>query len=133
VRAEDRTWLWVLTPTGQRTAAYALKPEHGNVLAPPVIGYDHTIYLVASGLVAFDAYGDLLWEQWPRGRFGGAGATTDGKLLVVAGDLSTYDAKGQQTMLFAAPGVTLVTPPAMSAAGEIFAASKDMVFCLKPQ
>jgi hypothetical protein len=124
------TALWVLTPSGQRTAKVIFKPEYGAPFGQPIIGYDHRIFLLHSGLSAYDAHGDFLWERWPKARVAGAGITSDGQLLVTAGDLSAYDEKGERRLLFMLPGVSLVTPPAMSANGEIFVASKDTVYCL---
>jgi hypothetical protein len=133
VRTGEHTALWVLTPAGQRTASITFKPEYGAPLAPPIIGYDHRIFLLHSGLTAFDAYGDLLWERWPRGRVVGGGITTDGQLLITDGDLAAYDPQGERRILFALPGVSFITPPAMSASGEIFVASSDSVYCLAPR
>jgi hypothetical protein len=133
VRTGEQTALWILTPAGQRTAAVVFKPEYGTPLAPPIIGYDHRIFLLHSGLTAFDAYGDLLWERWPRGRVVGGGITTDGRLLITDGDLAAYDPQGERKILFALPGVTFITPPAMSASGEVFVASSDSVYCLAPR
>jgi hypothetical protein len=133
VRTGEQTALWVLTPAGQRTASVMFKPEYGEPLGPPIIGYDHRIFLLHSGLTAFDAYGDLLWERWPRGRVAGGGITTDGQLLITDGDLAAYDAQGERRILFALPGVSFITPPAMSATGEIFVASADSVYCLAPR
>jgi hypothetical protein len=133
VRIGEQTALWILTPAGQRTAAVTFKPEYGTPLAPPIIGYDHRIFLLHSGLTAFDAYGDLLWERWPKGRVVGGGITTDGQLLVTDGDLAAYDPQGERRILFTLPGVSFITPPAMSAAGEIFVASADSVYCLAPR
>jgi hypothetical protein len=133
VRSGDQTALWVLTPTGQRTAKVVFKPEYGAPFGQPIVGYDHRIFLLHSGLTAYDAYGDLLWERWLKGRVAGAGVTTDGQLLVSGGDLAAYDEKGERRLLFMLPGVSFVTPPSMSAKGEIFVASKDTVYCLTPR
>jgi hypothetical protein len=133
VRTGDQTALWVLTPAGQRTAKVVFKPEYGAPFGPPIIGYDHHIFLLHSGITAYDAYGELLWERWLKGRVAGAGITTDGQLLVSGGDLAAYDEKGERRLLFMLPGVSFVTPPAMSAKGEIFVASKDTVYCLAPK
>ena len=130
VSSGDQTALWVLTPSGQRSAKVTFKPEYGAPFGQPIIGYDHRIFLIHSGLTAYDAYGDLLWERWPKGRVAGAGITTDGQLIVSGGDLAAYDAKGERRLLFMLPGVSLQTPPAMSTSGEIFVASKDTVYCL---
>jgi hypothetical protein len=131
--AEEETALWVLTPSGQRTAKVVFKPEYGAPFGAPIIGYDHRIFLLHSGLTAYDAYGELLWERWPKERVAGAGITSDGQLLVSGGDLAAYDEKGERRVLFVLPGAPLLTPPAMSNKGEIFVASKDSVYCLESE
>jgi hypothetical protein len=132
VAARDRLELWVLTPDGSRTVTRPINPELGVPIAPPAIGYDHAIHLItADAIVAFSADGDPLWERRPHGRIAGAGVSTDGRVLVAAGrELQAYDAKGEREVLFRSVEGPLVTPPAMSAAGEIFVATAEALYCL---
>ena len=128
----DKLSLWVLTPDGSRTVSRALNPEYGPPIAPPIVGYDHEIHLVsADGIVTLDAHGDPLWEGRPQGRIAGAGAAADGQLVVAAGrEIQTYDRKGEREILYRSIGGALITPPAMSASGEIFVATAEAVLCL---
>ena len=132
VAVGDRLELWVLTQDGSRTVTRPINPEYGVPIAPVAIGYDHTIHLItADAIVAFSADGDPIWERRPHGRIAGAGVATDGHLLVTAGrELQAYDAKGEREVLFRSVEGALVTPPAMSASGEIFFATADAVYCL---
>jgi len=132
VETGDKLSLWVVTPDGSRTVSRPLNPEYGPPIAPPVVGYDHRIHLVtADGIVALDAYGDPLWERRPQGRVAGAGAAPDGQLIVAAGrELQVYDSKGEREILFRSAAAALITPPAMSASGEIFVATAEVLFCV---
>jgi hypothetical protein len=122
----------VLTPDGSRTATRPLNPEYGAPIAPPAIGYDHAIHVVtADAIVALTADGQPLWERRPAGRIAGAGVSTDGRVLLTAGrELQAYDEKGEREVLFRSAEGSLVTPPVMSAAGEIFVATADTLVCL---
>jgi hypothetical protein len=132
VVADNRLALWVLTPDGSRTVTRMLNPEYGPPIAPPAIGYDHRIHLItADAIVAFDANGDLLWERRPPGRIAGAGVATDGQVVASAGrELLALDPQGERQVLFRSLTGSLVTPPAMSAAGEIFVATPEALYCL---
>ena len=128
----DKLSVWVVTPDGSRTVSRPLNPEYGPPIAPPIVGYDHRIHLVAAdGIVTLDAYGDPLWERRPQGRVAGAGAAADDQLIVAAGrELQAYDGKGGREILFRSVAGALTTPPAMSASGEIFVATAEALFCL---
>ncbi|HYS08600.1 MAG TPA: hypothetical protein VEP66_07635 [Myxococcales bacterium] len=128
----DRLELWVLTPEGSRTVTRPIGREYGTPIAPPAIGYDHAIHLItADAIVAFSADGDPLWERRPQGRIAGAGISPDGHVLVTAGrDLQVYDGKGEREVIFRSLEGSLITPPAMSASGEIFVATADALYCL---
>src|SRR5438067_1322479 len=128
----DKLSVWVVTPDGSRTVSRPLNPEYGPPIAPPIVGYDHRIHLVAAdGIVTLDAYGDPLWERRPQGRVAGAGAAADDQLIVAAGrELQAYDGKGEREILFRSVAGALTTPPAMSASGEIFVATAEALFCL---
>jgi len=132
VAVGDRLELWVVAPEGSRTVTWPINPEYGVPIAPPAIGYDHGIHLItADAIVALSADGDLLWERRPSGRIAGAGVSTDGKVLVTAGrELPAYDAKGEREVLFRSLEGSFVAPPATSAAGEIFAATASVLYCL---
>ncbi|TMA43813.1 MAG: hypothetical protein E6J82_05945 [Deltaproteobacteria bacterium] len=128
----DKLSVWVVTPDGSRTVSRPLNPEYGPPIAPPIVGYDHRIHLVAAdGIVTLDAYGGPLWERRPQGRVAGAGAAADDQLIVAAGrELQAYDGKGEREILFRSVAGALTTPPAMSASGEIFVATAEALFCL---
>ncbi|MEK7404891.1 MAG: PQQ-binding-like beta-propeller repeat protein [Acidobacteriota bacterium] len=129
---EEQKALWVLSPEGKRLGAFALKPEHQALVAPPIVGYDHRIYLLTRALVvALDAEGKLLWERPAGGAAAGAGVTVDDRLLVSAGEeIAVFDANGERRMLYRFRGQPLLTPPVLTAAGEILVASAQRLYCL---
>ncbi len=124
--------LWVVTPEGKRLVSLTLKPEHQTVIAPPIVGYDHRIYLLTRSLVvALDAEGKLLWERAAGGAVAGAGVAADHRLLVAAGEeLAVFDPDGERRLLYRFRGEPLVTPPVLTAGGEILLASARRLYCL---
>jgi hypothetical protein len=125
--------LWVVAPDGKRTIAESLDaPEALPTTTPPIVGYDHTVYLQTSQtLSARDASGRVLWHKRMSARVAGAGVSTDDRLVAAVGsELLAVGTKGDAARL-ATPGPgDLVTAPVMSAAGEIFVASSDTLYCV---
>jgi outer membrane protein assembly factor BamB len=122
----------VLTADGKRTAAAALPVEIADAAAPPIVGYDHKVYLAGAGAVgAFDETGKPLWLKKTPGRVVGALVSTDDKLLVAAGsELATYDAAGNRSVVYSLSGASITTPPALGNDGRIYFASVDTLYCI---
>ncbi len=125
--------LWLVTPEGQRLAATPIPKELAALVAPPIVGCDHRVYLVGTGgVAAFDAAGKALWKRALPGVVAGAAVALDDVLVVAAGAaLLGYDGDGEARPLFATPGAAFVTAPAMSAAGELLVASPEALVCLQ--
>jgi len=125
--------LLVLSPDGSELMRARLSNESGDVIAPPVVGYDHRTYLLQGDtIVAIDPNGSIAWERFAGGTIAGAVAMRDGKLLVSAGSIiATYDANGEREVQFALDGERWATPPIVTAGGRLIAASEKKLYCLE--
>lgn len=133
VKAEERTALWLLKDNGELLYSFELPREFGELSAPPVVGYDHTAYLVSpQQILAVKSSGKLSWsESVPEG-IAGAVVTADDALLVSAGKgIIAFDATGKKYLLHAFSDEPLKTPPVLMENGGILVASPTKVYFLK--
>lgn len=123
--------LWVITPQGQRVLAYDLPPEFGIPSVPPIVGYDHRIYLTGAGrTLAINPDGKLAWEQPMSGP---AAVTADDQLLVASGSvLVAFDGRGNRRVIRDFQGDVLKTPPITASDGDILVASAQRLYRLTP-
>lgn len=123
--------LWVVSPEGKRTARFFIAQDRGEPVGPPIVGYDHRIYLLTrSQAIALDPSGAVLWERPTGGAAAGAGITGDGRLLVSVGsELAVFEPDGTRHVLFTA-GEPLLTPPILTSSGDLLAASAAKLYCL---
>jgi hypothetical protein len=131
VRVESGLELWVLSQAGDRILRWSM-PSGFEASAPPVVGFDHTVYLIGQHrLVAIDSSGAIRWDQVEDGEVAGAGINPEGNLIVAAGaNLVSYDAAGKRTRLFSVPDDVLVTAPATDEKGDILVAGRRRLYCL---
>lgn len=132
VRTNKRSELWLLTRQGERLYSFALPGGPYSLRVPPVIGYDHTAYVLASQhIYAVAGDGKLQWSRVAAGAIGGASVTADDQLLVSEGsELAAYNIKGERRTLFVLPGEQLATPPLLAAHGDLLIATKSHLYCL---
>jgi hypothetical protein len=130
VSAGKRSELWLVTPNGERLYSF-LVPDSAQVLkVPPIVGYDHTAYLLAGQhIYAVGSDGKLLWAKAARRTLVGAIVTANDRLLVTEGsEIVAYDEKGQREILIQLPEEPFVTPPVLTADGGIFAATARALY-----
>ncbi len=120
--------LWLLKADGSRLYAFDLPPNSELPNTPPIVGYDHTAYLLSGHRIfAVGSSGKQLWTATAPRKPAGAVVTPNGLLIVTEGsEVVAYDAKGARTVLF--HGDAFLTPPLPTAAGELVVASKTAVF-----
>lgn len=126
-----RVELWLLTPSGERLYAFPLAPG-ADVAHPPIVGYDHTVYLLADNLiVAVGTDGRVKWTKPAKGKAAGAAVDPTGQLLVSEGNsVVVYSATGERSVISTLPE-SLVTPPILTESGEILAASDRRLYILE--
>jgi outer membrane protein assembly factor BamB len=125
--------VWKLTPKGEIAYDFTL-PGPGIVLeTPPIVGYDHTVYQLASQQIyAIGDNGKLRWSRTAEGGVGGAAITGDGHLLVSEGScIVAYDAKGDRRKVHCFPNETLTSPPILNESGNLMVTSKTSLHCLQ--
>jgi len=129
-QSEDRT-LWIIAPDGRR-AVVPLAREWGDFIAPPVVGYDHRVFLVTgSRAVAFGPDGKLQWDVPPGGHIAGVTVSADGILLLSAGArIVGLNPKGESRVLRDFEGDSLSTPPVLMPSGQMLVASAKKLYCL---
>jgi hypothetical protein len=129
VQAGGRQALWLISPRGE---ALAVALDHPVYQRPPVIGYDHTLYLLGAGQVlAIAEDGRIAWNYPSKGRASGAMALPDHRVLVSdGGALAAIDAKGDAKPVHEFPGETLTLPAVLTASGELIAATQNHLYCL---
>ncbi|HKG92801.1 MAG TPA: hypothetical protein VKA84_12945 [Gemmatimonadaceae bacterium] len=132
VNAGGRRALWVVTPAGERAAAAELPDEAREAAHPPIVGYDHTVYVLGADRVyAYAPDGSPRWQSAPGARPAGAAVTADDRLLASVGSrLVAFAPGGEPAVLHEFPGEQLRTAPVMTAAGEILVASRGKLYCL---
>jgi outer membrane protein assembly factor BamB len=125
--------LMVVSPDGSELLRTRLSGRSGNVIAPPLVGYDHMTYLLQGDtIVAVGPEGSIRWETFAGGSIAGAVATGDGKLLVSAGSIiASYGGNGERDVQFALEGEHWATPPVITAGGKLIAASDKKLYCLE--
>jgi hypothetical protein len=121
--------LWIVTPQGHRLGAYDLPGDFGTPTVPPIVGYDHRVYLMGAGrALAVNPDGKPAWDEPVSGP---ASATADNQLLVSRGPaLIAVDAKGAQHMVHQFAGDTLKTAPVTAADGSILVAGAQKLYRL---
>lgn len=124
--------LMVLSPDGTEVMRTRLPDHSATLIAPPIVGYDHTTYLLQDDtIVAVGVDGKTRWKTFAGGAIVGAVSMADGKLLVSAGSIiASYDANGEREVQFVIENENWTTPPIMTAAGQLIAASEKKLYCM---
>jgi outer membrane protein assembly factor BamB len=143
VDSHDGHELWVLAPNGERLITHTHPANEGAIVAPPLVGFDHSIYLLtASRAYALDPSGALRWECALDGPLGGAVVTADNRLVVSAGNsVSTFelvtDDDGEESIrrrsLLTIEGQRFGSAPILTPDGLLLVASDEALFCLEPK
>jgi hypothetical protein len=132
VERPGRQSLWAMTPQGELLYSFDLPP--GSTLSgqPPVIGYDHTAYLLSGRqILSIAPDGKMNWMRTTEGEIAGAVATYDDLLLVSEGDsLTAWDRQGQRRVLHRFAGEPLAAAPALIGDGDLLAATQTRLYRL---
>jgi hypothetical protein len=131
VRQEDKQAFWLLTPDGELLINRDISATTKELLCPPIVGYDHTAYLVSKGgVVAVGGDGALKWER-PLNRVAGAVVTADDQLIVSADThLIAFNSEGEGRLLSSFAPDILKTPPILTANHEMLVASASRLYGL---
>jgi hypothetical protein len=129
VHAEGKTSLWSLSAAGERAYAFELPPGSSPAL-PPIVGYDHAVYLVAGSFIyCVGQDGKLNWSRQAAGRVTGAAVTADGELLTNEGSqIAAWNSKGERHLLHSFAGESLAAAPILAANGDLLAVTQANVY-----
>ncbi len=129
VRVNRRLQLWIVNTEGRRIFRHEFPEDMGEPAGPPVIGYDHKIFVATAAKTYCLAPGQgQVWEA----AAGGAGyVTADDMLLLSRGTrLVALDGRGRETLVREFENDRLLTPAILTAEGEILVASAKKLYCL---
>lgn len=136
VRTEDERYaLWVITQEGNQLADVEIPASPGHIFTPPVIGYDHRIYITMENrILAISSESGLLWERYVADPIAGATVASDNQLLVSSGNsVTAFDAMGDPNFLYFFEDEYVSTPPILTQRGRIIVATQRKLYCLAPR
>jgi hypothetical protein len=133
--------LRIITPDGEQLVDARLPAPLDQADTPPIIGYDHRVYLVTpQHIAAFDTRGSMIWLRPALKKFGGATITAGDKLLGSdGGDVIYFGPTGQRVAVVhldldeeAEDEESLSTPPILTKSGRLLVASGTHLYCFEP-
>ncbi len=124
--------LWLVTNDGKRLMSYVLPQDMRVSTAPPIVSYNHRIYILGTDRVlAISPNGRLDWVRSLKTTHSSAVVTADDQLLVSDGnELIAFDEAGKRRVLQTFANDILTTPPVLLSGGEILVASERQLYCL---
>jgi len=128
--ARNRQQLWIVSHTGEYSATSL--PDGVTVFQrPPVVGYDHRIYLLAlDRILCLAANGQIEWQYQAPGRVVGATVSPNGLLLAAIGDaVVVLNPGGEARTLCRVAGEQLMGSPILGSTGELYALSDRRLHC----
>ncbi len=123
--------LWQFTVRGECVATPL--PDGAPYLdTPPLIGYDHRVYILgARRILAVAETGAAEWMYETADKITGAAITGDDRLLASIGSkLVRFTAEGRAATLRDFPGESLLTAPTFNERGELVVMSNHALHCL---
>lgn len=123
--------LWLLDSEGRRIYSAPLPVEMAGANSPPVIGYDHKVYVFAGARVAaIDDKGGVAWMKETAASIGGATVTASHRLLLSDGPrVVALDGAGESEVLATLPDA-VIGAPVLTSKGELLASTAKTLFCL---
>ena len=125
-----RTVLSHINIAGERLFAYSL-PDGVRASYAPIIGYDHTVYVLTSSMIY--AVGIDGKERWVRPAGGCRGAVVSSDDVLIASEGSTIVAYfgSQQAQEIARLEASIATAPALFAPGRLLAATDSKLYLVE--
>ena len=124
--------LWVISEAGARILSVGLPTQLGTLFFPPIIGFDHRIFILTrSRLLALAPTGERLWQATAQSEFVGACVTADGTVLAADGsEVAAFAPSGARQVLARLPGKVL-TPPILTADETLLAADAAHLYAFR--
>lgn len=123
--------LWQFTVRGECVST-ALPDGAAYLDTPPLIGYDHRVYILgARRILAVAETGAAEWMYETADKITGACVTGDDKLLASIGSkLVRFTPDGRAATMGEFPGEALLTAPTFNQRGELVVMSNHALHCL---
>jgi hypothetical protein len=132
VRDAQGLAIWVLTPDGQREVSLRLPANRRTATVPPMIAYDHRVYILSSGLLAcISPEGRMSWHQTVSEAAQGSILADNALLLSNGSELLRVTPEGKRSVLFQFDE-WLRAPAIVTSRGEVIAVTEHRVYCLSP-
>ena len=121
--------LWVIAPDGRRQVDVEVPPSVAEAAVPPVVGYDHRIYLIGlDRIIALNPDGTGAWQHAGAG-VAGAVVTADGSLLAARESaVVAYDREGEGRTLLSFSGEGVRTQPVLTSDGRLLVATERHLY-----
>lgn len=125
--------LRAVKPDGERIFSAELPEKMLNIFHPPIITYDHRVYLIKDNyLMAFSANGRCIWEYRAGSPIAGAVVTADNQLLISDGaEIGVFETDGHFKTLYKFKDELLQTPPTVTDSGQLVTATDKELYCLE--
>jgi hypothetical protein len=135
INNENKLALWVMTQQGELLVDTVIPVEGQLNSIPPVISFNHDIFLIFKDRVfSYREDGKLKWQTLTDGNTAGAVVTSNNKLLLSEGSMiNELDETGERQPIFQFPGEVLTSPPVITSENEIIAATEGNIYLLRPK
>lgn len=135
INTENKLALWVMTQQGELLVDTDIPVEGQLNTVPPVISFNHDIFLIFKDRVlSYREDGRLKWQTLTDGNTAGAVVTSDNKLLLSEGSMiNELDETGERQPIFQFPGEVITSPPVITSENEIIAATEGNIYLLRPK
>jgi len=133
VSVEGKFELWIVNREGGRECTIPLFKPFDKTEIPPIIGFDHTVYLIAENrIMAARPDGEILWVLPAKNTIKGAIITQGDKLLVTEEkEVVYYSLEAERNELFAVEDELICTPPVLSPDGKMSFATDKHLYCIE--
>ena len=135
INNQNKLALRVISADGNLLVDTEIPVEDQLNSIPPIIGYDHGIYIVFDNQVfSFTENGNLKWQTFTDGKTGGAIVTLDNRLLLSEGStISQFDENGERQFIFQFPGEKITTSPVITKNKDIIVTTEGNIYLLVPR
>ena len=133
VDVKGKLVFWLVTPVGERIIDYELPSTFQSARRPLIIGFNHSVYILAKDKVLSVASdGTLQWENTASGTIIGAFVSLDNQLVVsTSSDIGVFNPTGEWKTLHTFKGETVLTPPLLTSSGQLVVATDQRLVFLK--
>lgn len=130
VEKEAKRFLWIVQTDGSLALEFQLPEAFRAASNPPIIGYDHSVFVFAGKeLLAVDYRGKVRWQQQFPAEIAGAVVTPKSGLIIAAGsELVRINDTGERFVLIDLKTEQILTAPSFTSDGDLFIATSSNLY-----